>query len=80
MSLFDKIAKTRNNWKSGIDPLWKLKVTDEEYEELKEFLHIEIKNSFNPNCEREATLYFAEWWKREYSGGHHKKYDVAFLR
>lgn len=77
MSLFYKITKSRNDWKPGIDPLWKLKVSDAEYEELKEFLHNNIINTFHPYCEREATLYFAEWWKREYSGGHHKKIDVA---
>lgn len=77
MSLFDKITNTRNNWKPGIDPLWKLQITDGEYEELKEFLHDNIENAFNPYCGREAALYFAEWWKREYIGGYHKKMDVA---
>ena len=77
MSLFDRITRTRNNWQSGINPLWKLQITDEEYEELKEFLHDEIAYIIRPNCKREAALYFAEWWKREYSGGHHKKMDVA---
>ena len=77
MSLFDKILKKRSNWKIGIDPLWKLQVTDEEYEELKIFLHDKIMGTYDPYCVREAALFFGEWWKREYSGGHHKKVDVA---
>jgi hypothetical protein len=77
MSLFHKIVKSRTDWKPGIDPLWKLQVTFEEYEDLKEFIHDKIVNTYNPFCEREAALYFAEWWKREYSGGPHKKIDVA---
>lgn len=77
MSLFYRIIKTRDDWRPGIKPLWKLQITDEEYQELKEFLRNSIVTTYHPNCEREAVLYFSEWWRREYTGGHHKKIDVA---
>jgi hypothetical protein len=77
MSLFDKIVKNKTGWKIGIDPLWKLQLSDDEYEELKTFLHDNIIGTYQPYCIREAALYFGEWWKREYTGGPHKKVDVA---
>ena len=77
MSLFDRIIKQKTGWRIGIDPLWKLQVTDAEYEELKGFLHDNIMDTYDPYCIREAALYFGEWWKREYTGGPHKKVDVA---
>lgn len=49
-------------------PLWKIKVTDDQYEELKEYLiyKYSIDGSF-ANCPKEAALYLAEWWKRDTS-------------
>ena len=46
-------------------PLWKLKVTDDEYESLRQFLAKEYleKGSFNW-CPKEVALFYAEWWKR----------------
>lgn len=46
-------------------PLWKLKVTDEEYEQLRQFLFDEYTHvgSFR-RCPKESALYWAEWWKR----------------
>lgn len=58
-------------------PLWKLKVRDNEYFTLKE----ELKASYNENCleyySREAALFYAEWWRREYNGGIPSKERVA---
>lgn len=47
-------------------PFWRLKVTDSEFEELRNYLVEEYRKyrSFN-TCPREAALYMAEWWKRD---------------
>ena len=47
-------------------PFWRLKVTDREFEELRNYLVEEYRKyrSFN-TCPREAALYMAEWWKRD---------------
>ena len=56
-------------------PLWKLKLTEEEYTNLKETLA--------QNADRleefgiEAALCYAEWWRRDYNGGIPSREDVA---
>jgi hypothetical protein len=77
MDFFSKIVKSRPNWRIGIDPLWKLQITDQEYEDLKNHLTARFMSYRLRYAERESTLFFAEWWKREYCGGHHRKLDVA---
>lgn len=75
MSYIDKILKNR-----GIEicpiPLWKLKFTDEEYEELRDLLQkqtwLEGRMPFH-DVPRECTLFFAEYWRREYTEGSHSK-------
>ncbi len=46
-------------------PLWKIKVTDNQFFSLKDYLVTQYNNNhhFN-NCPKEAALYLAEWWKR----------------
>ena len=65
------------NWQI---PLWKMKITNDQYEELKQNLH----NAFiSPNKQgiqglaKEAALYYAEWWRREYDGGSPSKEALA---
>lgn len=57
-------------------PLWKLKVTDEEFKELRELLekrtHINMSNPFITMC-KECALFFAEYWRRLYVDGKHSK-------
>lgn len=56
-------------------PLWKFKLTDEEYENLKKDLRChtyELKN-----YGMEAALCYAEWWRRDYKGNIPSKEDVA---
>ncbi len=49
-------------------PLWSLKLSRIEYEELKNLLRERIqKGSRSYPYRKEACLYFAEWWKREYT-------------
>jgi len=65
------------NWQL---PLWKMKISDEQYSDLKK----ELRDAFfsenlhkKQNLSREATLYYAEWWRREYNGGKSSKQSVA---
>lgn len=50
-------------------PLWKLRLTDNQFESLKQYLVYKYLDDGDFNaCPREAALLFAEWWKRD-SGG-----------
>lgn len=57
-------------------PLWKLKITDEEYEGLKRTLQ-ENQHRLN-KFGVEAALCYAEWWRRDYSGNIPSREDVAY--
>jgi hypothetical protein len=73
--MYKDVISARPNWQEGIDPFWKLKISDQEYYKLKDFI---VENRYYLNrVRKEAALYFAEWWKREYKGGPHRKEDVA---
>lgn len=81
MSFFDSLLENR-----GLDrpliPLWRMKVTDEEYEELKTLLADLSQSVPGPRFmryPRECALFYAEYWRREYFDGAHSKravYDV----
>ena len=76
--MFNQIIIKRPQWRLGIDPLWKLDITNGEYQELKDYLYDKIILNIPVNrWHHEAALYFAEWWKREYIGGPHNRQDVA---
>ena len=65
-TFFDELLRKR-----GLDRcpefLWQLKVTDDEYQELKDFIASKIRHNANSNLyEREAALLFAEYHRREY--------------
>ncbi|NDV83906.1 hypothetical protein [Bacteroides sp. 51] len=49
-------------------PLWKLRLTNEEYKLLRITLKSLWSQSTPPSIlyDREVALYFAEWWRREY--------------
>jgi len=58
------------NWKEIKNPLWKNKLTNSQFENLKTELRVayrENKQIFR--FDKEATLYYANWWSREYVGG-----------
>ena len=81
MTYFDKILKKRDLETAPL-PLWKLKITDEEYQELKEELR-QLTLRHRNNCDnpficrtRECTLFYAEYWRREYYDGAHSKQVV----
>lgn len=56
-------------------PLWKLKLSDDEYEQLKSTLieHSDELDGFG----MEAAICYAEWWRRDYNGNIPSKEDVA---
>ena len=56
-------------------PLWKLKLTDEEYKEIQDILEEHAYELGNYSIE--AALYYAEWWRRDYNGNIPSKEDVA---
>ena len=56
-------------------PLWKFKLTDKEYNNLKEELRINAHNLKYYGIE--AALCYAEWWRRDYLGNIPSKEDVA---
>lgn len=57
------------------EPFWKLRLTDDEYEGLKRTLRSHVGELSLYGCE--AALCYAEWWRRDYNGGHPNKIDVA---
>ena len=50
-------------------PLWKLQLTSEEYTELKQELRDAFKGFQLFKVAKEAALYYANWWCKEYVGG-----------
>ena len=76
MSYFETLLKNHRG-EMTVTYLWELKVTDEEYSELKQLLAKHAK-SFNRNytnrfitvC-KECALFVAEYWRREYVNGPH---------
>ena len=65
---YNQILDSRNIYPISPDtPLWKLKLTDEEYESLKDTLGQNIDRLERYGAE--AALCYAEWWRRDYAGG-----------
>lgn len=54
-------------------PLWKYDLSDDQFLQLKEHLSNINPNEVDP-CD--ITLYYAEYWKNIYNGGHPTKEDV----
>ena len=53
-------------------PLWKMKVSKDQYDQIKKELSFAFITQNYPKKQslaREAALYYAEWWRREYNGG-----------
>ena len=79
MTYFDELLE-KGDRRSKMLPLWKLKITEEEYLGLINCLRQRVINSslgynnpFMANT-KECALFYAEYWRREYSGeGHSKK-------
>ena len=80
MSYFDSLLKKRGLEECPL-PLWKLKITEEEFKDLRELLekqtHV-MSMCNNPfiTLRKECTLFFAEYWRRLYVEGKHSKQMV----
>ena len=74
MNEFSKILTSRNLQHRTGEPLWKYQITDFEFEQLKiTFLIAQRISEVDP---KDCTLYFAEWWKRNYKGGKPSKENI----
>ena len=59
------------------NPIWKMKISDQEYDDLKaELKRASLFGNLDRYCD-EAAVYYAEWWRREYAGGFPSKELVA---
>lgn len=71
-TFFDGLLSNRN-LRNCPKYLWQLKITDEEYESLKEYIRDGILGNKNPKYyQREVALYYSEFHRREYNGGARK--------
>ena len=79
MSYFESILQKRGLEECPL-PLWKLKITEEEFKELRDLLEkrTHVINMGNPfkTLRKECTLFFAEYWRRLYVDGKHSKQMV----
>lgn len=79
MSYFESILIKRGLEECPL-PLWKLKITDEEFMELRKLLERQtrITTMTNPfiTMRKECALFFAEYWRRMYVDGKHSKQMV----
>lgn len=65
------------NMASIQSPIWKMKISDQEYDALKtELRKASVSGVLDRYCD-EAAIYYAEWWRREYAGGSPSKEFVA---
>ncbi|MDE5807758.1 MAG: hypothetical protein K2H76_06540, partial [Muribaculaceae bacterium] len=80
-SLFDTLVlrRPKRGNKVEIRPLWKLKISDSEFDELRSFLLTGVKikcPDWFLKYPRECLLFFSEYWKRYFNGGKHSVRDV----
>ena len=65
-TLFDKFVKSRNLTDLPDYP-WQFKITDEEYQQLKEYIGTALLNKYRKEeYDREVALYFGEFHRREF--------------
>ena len=73
MSFFSTILLSKNLPKHDGRPLWKYMFNDEDYKKLLEELKFARPLSIDP---RDVTMYYAEWWKKNYNGGTPSKFEI----
>lgn len=73
MEYFINLLQNRNLLRHNGKKLWEYALTDKEYEELISVLQNTREWNLAP---RDATLYYAEWWRRNYNGGKPSKESV----
>lgn len=73
MSYFQKLIKNEKLPKHDGRPIWGYFIDDEQFIALRDYLKFKSKYTLDP---RDATLYYAEWWKKYYIGGKPSKEDI----
>jgi hypothetical protein len=73
MSFFSSLLRKYNLPKHDGRPLWKYSLTDQDYENLVSEINYTSSLTLDP---RDACLYYAEWWKRNFNGGKPSRDDV----
>ena len=73
MSFFSTILLSKNLPKHDGRPLWKYMFNDDDYKKLLEELKFARPLSIDP---RDVTMYYAEWWKKNYNGGTPSKFEI----
>ncbi len=73
MSFFYSILQKNNLPKHDGRPLWKYLLNNEDFEKLLEEIRFALPLSIDP---RDVTLYYAEWWKKNYHGGIPSKQEI----
>lgn len=73
MSFFSTLLQKNSLPKHDGRPLWKYTLNDDEFKKLLDELKFARPLSIDP---RDVTLYYAEWWKKNYSGGIPSKQDI----
>lgn len=66
MTYFQSLLSKNNLSTHDGRPLWKYFLTDQDFKDLCKSLR--YADSYNIDA-RDAALYYAEWWKRNYKGG-----------
>src|SRR5690348_8258140 len=70
--IFDIILSNRNLSTHDGRPLWKYRLTEGEFGQLR--LHLMQTQWLYEIDPRDCALYYAEWWKRNYNGGSPSKW------
>jgi len=66
MSFFNSLLQSNELSKHDGRPLWKYMLSNGDFEKLLTELRFTTYLSIDP---RDVTLYYAEWWKKNYHGG-----------
>lgn len=73
ISFFQNLVNQRKLEKHDGRPLWRYFLTDEDFSDIIEHLNFKTEYTLDP---RDVTLFYAEWWKRNYNGGKPSKYEI----
>lgn len=73
MSFFNSLLLRNHLAKHDGRFLWEYSLSDQDYETLRSEINYSKIFTTDP---RDATLYYAEWWKRNYNGGKPSKKEV----
>lgn len=74
MIFFNELLAKADLTRHDNRPLWKYHMEENEFQKLKE--HLKSCNSLKQVDYKDASLYYAEWWKRDYNGGKPSKQEI----